>query len=67
MQTWSLPTVNAPEVFVFSDANSVKDKRSMVKKVNSSGSVLIVSYETLRCENDLIAAVNYFYVILDEG
>ena len=54
-------------MFVFSDANSAKERKALLKQVETRGGVLIVSYETLRCENDIIASKKYFYVVLDEG
>ena len=54
LQTWSLPTMNAPEVFLFSDAVTSKAKVQLVKKVIALSGVLIVSYETLRCDNEII-------------
>lgn len=67
METWSLPTLHAPEVFLLSNCTSEKDRRALVKKVVSHEGVLIVSYDSLRIEKNIICRYNWFYTVLDEG
>ena len=50
MQTWALPTLHAPKVFVFQSGLEAKTKRQIVKQVVVEEGVLIVSYDALRIE-----------------
>ena len=45
METWSLPTLHAPEVFLLSKCTTQKEKRALLKKVVAQEGVLIVSYD----------------------
>jgi SNF2 family DNA or RNA helicase len=67
MKTWALPTLHAPEIMLFHSADSEVEKRKILKKVQTVGGVLIVSYDTLRIEHKLLSSVAYFYMVLDEG
>lgn len=50
MQTWALPTLHAPKVFIFQSGLDAKSKRQIVKQVVAQEGVLIVSYDALRID-----------------